>query len=54
MNPLFLESLNQEELLDLISAYDDYIQEANDMDFYSNGWKPVSISEFYMNEYQER
>lgn len=39
-------------LLDLLTTYNKYIQEANDEDFYSTGWRPVCISEFYMNEYQ--
>lgn len=46
------ELLTKEELLDLLNAYDEYIQDANDDDLYSEGWKPVCIKEFYMNEYQ--
>lgn len=44
--------ISKEELLDLIVEYDKYIQNANDEDYYFTGWRPVCISEFYINEYQ--
>lgn len=46
-----LEELSKEELLDLIDAYDRYIQNANDEDRYPDGWYPVCIHEFYDCEY---
>lgn len=48
-----LEELDKEELLALISAYDRYIQSANNDNRYADGWYPVCISEFYNNEFQE-
>lgn len=47
-----LEELGKEELLELLHAYDRYIQNANDENRYSNGWYPVCINEFYDCEYQ--
>jgi hypothetical protein len=48
-----LSKLSQEELLNLLKCYDEYIQQANDDDSYKGGWQPVCISEFYDCEYQE-
>lgn len=45
-----MENLTRGELLDLLGAYNDYV-----MDFYEEhdlGMCPVSIYEFYDNEYQ--
>ena len=47
-----MESLSKEELLDLLIAYDKYIQEANDDNKYAEGWFPVCIEEFYDNDYE--
>lgn len=47
-----MEHLNQGELLDVLRAYDRYIQNANDENRYADGWFPVCIAEFYDNEYQ--
>ena len=47
-----MESLSKEELLDLLIAYDKYIQEANDDNRYAEGWFPVCIEEFYDNDYE--
>ena len=47
------DDISREELLDLLKAYDKYIQEANDEDRYAEGWYPVCINEFYDNEFQE-
>lgn len=47
-----LDHLSKEELLDLLTRYDEYIQEANDDDRYSDGWYPVCLNEFYDCEYQ--
>lgn len=44
--------LTNEELLDLLFCYDNYIQDANDEDSYRSGWRPVCVREFYDNEYQ--
>lgn len=49
---LELERLDKDELLDLIRAYDEYIQNANDENLYSSGWLPVCLNEFYDNEFQ--
>lgn len=45
--------LSQKELLDLLAEYDSYIQNANDEDYYTDGWRPVCVNEFYDCEYQE-
>jgi hypothetical protein len=47
-----MEELSRKELLNLLVAYDRYIQEANDENRYAAGWYPVCISEFYGSEYQ--
>lgn len=47
-----MKNLSQDVLLDLLVEYDNYIQQANDEDDYSTGWRPVCVSEFYTNEYQ--
>lgn len=44
-------TLDAEELLDLLYAYDAYIQEANDEDKYETGWRPVCLREFYDCEF---
>ncbi len=44
--------LDKDELVALITAYDCYIQQANDDNRYFDGWRPVCISEFYDNEFQ--
>ena len=44
---------NLEILITLINSYDKYIQEANEEDYYLDGWKPVCISEYFNNEFQE-
>lgn len=43
--------MDNEELMNVIMAYDRYIQEANYNDWYSQGWKPITISEFYETLY---
>ena len=58
MNKLMkdLSELNRDEfmemLIDLMRQYDKYIQNANDEDLYSTGWRPVCLPEFYDCEYQ--
>lgn len=47
-----LNILNKEELIELIKAYDGYIQDANDGELYSDEWKPVCINEFYENDFE--
>ena len=48
-----LNKLNKQELIELIKAYEDYIQDANDGDLYKGGdFYPVCISEFYMNDFE--
>lgn len=44
--------LNQEDLLDLLTAYDNYIATAADAGLFSRGWTPVCMGEFFENEYQ--
>lgn len=48
-----IRNLPPQELIRLLEAYDEYIQQANDDDSYSEGWRPVCIAEFYENEFQE-
>ena len=47
-----LKELDITELMALLIAYDDYIQDANDGDRYSDGFKPVCVSEFYTNDFE--
>lgn len=48
-----IKDLNKDQLIELIEAYDEYIQDANDDDRYREGWYPVCIEEFFENEFQE-
>lgn len=48
----FLKTLSKEELIELLNIYDEYIQSANEDNFYSTGWKPVCIDEFYFNDFE--
>lgn len=48
-----ISELDRKTLIELIEAYDDYIQDANDEDRYREGWYPVCIEEFLDNEFQE-
>jgi hypothetical protein len=46
-----LNDLTRQELVRLLKAYDEYIQEANDHDRYSSGWRPMSVEEYYDEEF---
>ena len=48
-----MKQITKEELIDLIRAYDSYIQYANDRQLYLDGWRPVCIEEFYYNDFEE-
>lgn len=48
-----LSNLRQHDLLELIKSYDMYIQDANNKDLFSMGWRPVCIEEYYHNDFQE-
>nr|DAM23887.1 MAG TPA: hypothetical protein [Caudoviricetes sp.] len=48
-----MDKLTEHELLKLITAYDSYIQRANDECLYKDEWYPVCIEEFYHNEFEE-
>lgn len=52
MEPTNIGTLGANELLDLLYAYDAYIQEANDEDKFREGWRPVCIREYYACEFQ--
>ena len=45
--------LNRTDFLAVMNEYDRYIQCANKENKYETGWRPVSVNEFYNNEYQE-
>lgn len=47
-----LNILSRDELIELIKAYNSYIQDANDGELYSDGWKPVCVNEFYDNDFE--
>ena len=48
-----IEELSKDELIELLTAYDRYIQSANDEERYVNdGFYPVCISEFYRNDFE--
>jgi hypothetical protein len=44
----------KEDLNLLLDEYNSYIQNANEFDYYSDGWKPVCIGEFYSNEFEDK
>ena len=45
--------MTKKDLLALITAYDQYIQSANDENRYAEGWFPVCINEFRDCEFRE-
>jgi hypothetical protein len=47
-----LDKLDKEELVELITAYDNYIQEANVEDVYSEGFRPLGLTEYYEEEFK--
>jgi hypothetical protein len=47
------KEITREELLALLAAYDEYIQQANDEDRFEGGWRPVCLNEFYDNEWDD-
>lgn len=47
------EELTKGELVKLLVSYDAYIQNANEGDYYTYGWYPVCISEYYDTDFQE-
>lgn len=47
-----LKDLDKDTLHDVLYYYDAYIQEANDLDKYKDGWFPICVSEFYMCDYE--
>ena len=47
------DDLGRDELIALIDAYDEYIQDANEERKYETGWMPVCVDEFYDCEFQE-
>lgn len=46
-----LTDITYRELIALATAYDRYIQDANEQDRYHEGFYPVSMAEFYDNEF---
>lgn len=44
---------SDDRVKDFMVKYDEYIINANEEDLYSTGWRPVSMEEFYYNEYVE-
>jgi len=44
--------LTKKELIELLFAYDRYIQECNDENRYFNGYYPVCIEEFFYNDFE--
>lgn len=40
-------------LAKLLHEYDEYILAANEEDKYESGWRPVSVREFYTEEFQQ-
>ena len=47
------KDISRNELLAVLQAYDEYIQDANDNDTFVGGWRPVCLNEFYDNEWAE-
>jgi hypothetical protein len=47
-------NMEPEEFVELVKAYDAYIANANEEDLYVSGWRPVTLMEFYDNEWQSR
>lgn len=45
--------LSRDKFEDVVESYDRYIQDANENDYYSDGWRPVCLEEYYSNEYNE-
>jgi len=45
------KNLSQEELCDLLRAYDTYIYKANEAGLLKSGWTPHDVTLFYSEEY---
>ena len=50
---LKIEDLDNHVIIELLQCYDNYIQNANDNQRYSEGWYPVCVEEYLNNEYVE-
>jgi hypothetical protein len=48
-----LNELAKDELLELLWNYDNYLQEANDLDLFATGWRPISIIDYYHGNFGE-
>lgn len=48
---MMYKNFAQEELYDLLYAYDIYIYKACDAGLFKSGWIPCGVEEFYENEY---
>ena len=46
------QNFSQEELCDLLCAYDIYIHKATEAGLFKKGWIPHDVSGFYSEEYQ--
>ena len=46
------DHFKQEDLVDLLKAYDSYISNAAEAGLLTTGWTPVCVEEFYQHEYQ--
>lgn len=49
--PQEMVHLDAPQLQQLLREYDEYIQGANALDLYTDGWRPVAINEFYSEEF---
>ena len=47
------DKMSRKALYSIIEDYDSYIQNANDLDWFRSGWRPVCIDEFYDCELAE-
>lgn len=49
---MIYQNFSQEELYDLLHAYDIYIHKAKEADLFKKGWVPYDVTGFYGEEYQ--
>jgi hypothetical protein len=49
---MIYKNLSQEELYDLLRAYDIYIYKALESDLFKKGWQSHDVTGFYREEYE--
>jgi hypothetical protein len=49
---MIYRNLSQDDMYDLLRAYDTYIYKASEAGLFQKGWQPHDVTTFYNDEYQ--